>query len=372
MASSDYYELLGVDRNASANDIKRAYRRLAKELHPDVRPGDADAEARFKAITTAYETLSDPDRRARYDRFGPEAGAGGDPFGATGFGDIFDAFFGGMGFGGGGQRGPSGPPRGVDLEASLELAFEEAVFGVKRDVTVRTAVACEECGGSGAAPGTSPQTCPDCRGAGQVRQVRQSILGKMVTSAPCGRCQGQGAVILAPCPACTDGRVLDSRSYTVDVPAGVDNGTTLRLTGRGAVGPRGGPPGDLYVHLAVRPHAHLRREGNDLVHRLRIPFTQAALGAKLVYETLDGDTELTIRRGVQSGETFVLRGKGVPHVQGRGRGDLRIELAVETPTELSDREEKLLRELADLRGEEVAEPEAGFFAKLRSAFGAGE
>lgn len=368
--SEDYYDLLEVSRQASPDELKKAYRRKARELHPDANP-DPEAEARFKLVAVAYEVLSDPEKRARYDRFGPEgvSGAGGDPFGfgGGGFGDIFDAFFGGGGFGA--SRAPSGPPAGSDLEVTVELEFEQAVFGAESPVTVRTAVACDDCEATGALTGTAPIACGDCQGTGQVRTVRNSILGQMVSTRPCARCGGWGQVIESPCPACSgEGRRIEERTYTVDVPAGVDSGSTLRLSGLGAVGPRGGPSGDLYVHLRVKPHDRFARHGDDLHEVLRIPLTQAALGATLAYETLDGAEDLVVERGTQTGHVARFRGKGVPRLQGRGRGDLLVELSVEVPTDLSAEQEELLRHLASLRGEEVSQPETGLLSKVRSAF----
>ncbi|MGI8759323.1 MAG: molecular chaperone DnaJ [Acidimicrobiales bacterium] len=367
---ADYYELLGVARSASADDIKRSYRRLARELHPDTN-ADPAAEERFKELGVAYETLSDPQRRRRYDTFGPEgagAGAGGAPFGG-GFGDIFDAFFGGEGSFGGRGRGAGGPPRGADMEVALDLEFEEAVFGASKDVVLRLPVTCATCTGSGARPGTSPTTCAECGGAGQVRRVRQSILGQMVTAGPCPRCGGRGRVVADPCPDCRgEGRRTEERSWTVEVPAGVGHGSTLRLGGRGAAGLQGGGNGDLYVHLRVQPHERFERDGYDLVHRLHLPVTQAALGALLDYETLDGTEELAIPAGTQTGRVFRLRGRGVPHVEGRGRGDLLVEAVVDTPTDLSDAEDELLRRLAEGRGHEVAPAGTGLFSRIRSAF----
>jgi len=372
--ATDYYELLGVSRNASADEIKRAYRRLARELHPDANPADPASEDRFKEVALAYEVLSDPERRRRYDTFGPEGagqgGAGFDPFAGAGLGDIFDAFFGGGGspFGRRG-RGPSGPPRGADMELGVDLAFEEAVFGVAKDIALRVPVGCDTCAGTGARAGTRPSTCSDCSGTGQVRRVRQSILGQMVTAGPCGRCGGLGQVIADPCPACRgDGRVTDERSYTIDVPPGVDDGTTLRLTGRGAVGPRGGGGGDLYVHLRVRPHDRLVRDRYDLLDDLHVPMTAAALGSTVTYETLDGEEELTIAPGTSTGHVLRLRHKGVPHVDRRGRGDLLLRLVVDTPDDLDDTQEELLRQLAALRDEAVAPPEHGLLSRIRSAF----
>lgn len=379
--AADFYELLGVSRSATEDEIKKAYRRLARELHPDANPGDTTTEERFKEVTLAYETLRDPERRRRYDMFGPEglrgagggAGGAGDPFagfGATGFSDIFDAFFGGASpFGGGAGRGRGGPVRGTDAEVRIALDFEEAVFGAQKEIEVRLPVACATCSGSGARPGTSPTTCSQCNGSGEVRRVRQSILGQMVTASPCPRCGGMGEEIASPCADCRgDGRLLEERALFVDVPGGVDDGATLRLSGRGAAGPRGGPPGDLYVHISVRPHPRFQRDGYDLLHELHLPMTQAALGAHLPFETLDGSEDLVIPAGTQSGRVFRLRGRGVPHVDGRGRGDLLVRVAVDTPTDLTRGQEELLRQLAAERGEEVAAHEAGLFSKIKSAF----
>jgi molecular chaperone DnaJ len=372
--TTDYYALLGVDRSASPDELKKAYRRLARELHPDTNP-DPTAEERFKEVALAYETLSDPERRRRYDTFGPDAARGGngfDPFAGAGVGDIFDAFFGGASpFGGGGGRsaGPSGPPRGTDLELGIELEFVEAVFGAAKEVSIRLPVPCDECEATGAAPGSSAQTCGDCNGSGQVRRVRQSILGQMVTAGPCTRCGGVGQVITEPCTTCRgDGRVTAERTYTIDVPQGVDDGTTLRLSGRGSAGPRGGPAGDLYVHLRVRPHDRFERHGADLLDELHVPMTQAALGTTIAYETLDGEEELTIGPGTHTGKVFRLRHKGVPHVNGRGRGDLHVRVVVDTPDDLDDEQEALLRQLADRRGEPVAPPENGLLSRLKGAF----
>ncbi|HSL57478.1 MAG TPA: molecular chaperone DnaJ [Acidimicrobiales bacterium] len=367
---ADHYATLGVARDASAEEIKKAYRRLARQLHPDANPGDPDTEAKFKEVARAYETLSDPERRRRYDTFGDTgSNGGGSPFDSGGFGDIFEAFFGGGSPFGGGQRGPSGPARGPDLEVVARIGFEEAVFGCQHEVTVRTAVACATCEATGAAPGTSAETCSECGGAGQVRRVRQSILGQMVTAGPCSRCAGTGRIIPTPCADCHgEGRIVAEKTYNVDIPAGVDTGSTLRLSGRGAVGARGGGAGDLYVHLEVEAHDRFQRVGDDLVHDLAVSVSQAALGSRVVLATLDGDEDLLVPRGAQPGRVFRLRGRGVPRVDGRGRGDLLVRLAVAVPTDLTEAEEDLLRQLAELRGEEVATDEEGFFSRIRSAF----
>ena len=371
----DYYELLGVRRDATQDDLKRAYRQRARELHPDTNPEDPEAEAKFKEITRAYETLSDPERRRRYDTFG-EAGvaanAGADPFNFGGgfgnLGDIFDAFFGGPGSGGS-SGGRSGPPRGQDLEVVVDVDFVTAVFGGEHPVNVRTAVACETCQATGAAAGTSPTQCAQCGGTGQVRRVRQSILGQMVTAGACNHCGGLGQVIERPCPDCRgEGRQIVEKTYTVDVPAGVDTGSTLRLSGRGAAGLRGGGYGDLYVHVRVGSHPRFQRQGDDLVHELHVPITQAALGAQLPFETLDGNEDLVLPRGTQTGRVFRLKGRGVPHIDGRGRGDLLVQVVIDTPKDLSREEEDLLRQLAEVRGDDVAPQDTGFFSRIRSAF----
>jgi molecular chaperone DnaJ len=371
---ADLYELLGVARDASPDEIKKAYRSRARQLHPDANPGDAESEARFKEVAQAYEVLSDPAAREKYDRFGSTDGFDfGDPFGGGaggGLGDLFDAFFGGGGgFGGGGRRGPSGPPRGPDLEVVATLDFTDAVFGCQHDVTVRTAVSCDVCHGSGAAEGTTPSTCPDCGGSGEQRHVRQTMLGQIVSASVCRTCHGQGQIVANPCAECRgEGRQVLDKTYTVDVPAGVDTGSTLRLTGRGAVGPRSGPAGDLYVKLKVQPHDRFQRQGYDLIHELPVTMTQAALGHHLPYETLDGVEDLVIPKGTQSGRVFRLRHRGVPHVEGRARGDLLVRAMVQTPQDLTSEQEELLEALAVARGEDVARPDSGLLSKIRSAF----
>jgi molecular chaperone DnaJ len=368
----DYYALLGVAPSATDDEIKRAYRTMARELHPDTTGGDAAAEAQFKEVTRAYEVLRDPERRARYDRFGPDGvesrGAGpGDIFGGGGgLGDIFDAFFGGAMRGG----AAGGPVRGADAEVVLELEFAEAVFGSRHDVVLDGLVGCTTCEGSGARAGTTAVRCPDCQGTGELRRVRQSILGQVVTAAPCRRCQGLGEAISSPCPDCAgDGRRVESRTYAVDVPAGVDHGSTLRLTGRGPAGPRGGPPGDLYVHLSVKAHARFVRDGNDVHGDLHVSMAQAALGSTVSFETLDGDESLPVGAGTQGGHLIRLRGRGVPHVRGRGRGDLYVHVVVDTPTELTKSQEELLRQLAAERSEDISPPDEGLMARIRSVLG---
>lgn len=368
---SDFYDLLGVSRSASPDELKKAYRKKARELHPDANPDNPAAEEQFKEVSRAYEVLSDPEMRARYDQFGESGLSGGggmgDPFGGGGLGDIFEAFFGGGGFGG--SRQPSGPPRGQDLEVTARIDLNGVMFGQQVTVDVNTAIACVDCGGSGAGAGTQPVQCTDCGGTGQVRRVRQSMLGQMVTTGPCGRCGGIGQVVVTPCSSCSgEGRKPSRESYTVDVPAGIRSGQTLRLSGRGAAGPRGGEPGDLYVHVAVAQHPDFIRDEDDLVFYLPLSITQAALGVHTVLEALDGELDLVVPAGTQHGREFVARGRGVPHLNGRGRGNLRVRVSVTVPTSLTDEQEQLLRQLADVSGDDVASPDKGLFSRIKSAF----
>jgi molecular chaperone DnaJ len=369
--ADDLYEVLGVARTATAEEIKKAYRRLARQHHPDATPDDPAAEARFKEVAHAYEVLSDPDRRQRYDTFGADGpgGDGGDPFGA-GLGDIFDAFFGGGGggFGGGGRR-RAGPPRGPDQEIVLDLTFEQATFGADVPLELRLPVACTTCEATGAAPGTHPATCPTCDGAGQVRQVRQSLLGQMVTARPCPQCGGLGQVVESPCPDCHgEGRRVEERSTTLSVPPGLADGNVIRVRGHGPAGPRGGPPGDVLAHLRVAPHDRFTRLDDDLHLDLHVSPSQAALGVRVPIETFDGTEEVVVPRGAQPGLVVPFRGLGVPHPRGRGRGDLLVTLVVDVPRDLGEDEEALYRQLAELRGEEVAPPGSRLMSKIRSAF----
>ncbi len=370
--AEDYYALLGVAPGASDEEIKRAYRQRARELHPDS-SGDPESEALFKEVTKAYDTLRDPERRRRYDMFGPDrAGASGmggmDPnaFFGGGFGNLFDTIF--QATQGGARRG--GPPHGDDAEIVVTLSFAESVFGGHKEVTVRQPVTCTTCEGSGARPGTSPTTCPDCHGTGEVRRVRQSILGQMITASACPRCRATGRVVDDPCRDCHgDGRRTEATTFAVDIPAGVEAGTTLRLSGRGPAGPRGGPAGDLYVHLSVGGDDRFTRVGDDIHCDVHVGVAQAALGAEVTVATLEGDEAVVVPAGVQGGHLFRLKGHGVPHLRGRGRGDLIARLVVDTPTDLTESQVRLLRELAAERGEAVVESHQGIMSKIRSAFG---
>ena len=377
MTETDLYELLGVRRDASDEELKRAYRSKAREHHPDTNQDDSDSGEHFKEISLAYEVLSDPERRARYDRFGPAGvfgnaaggGASGDPFGG-GLGDLFDAFFNGMGGAQQGRGRRTGPMPGPDAELVVELTFREAVFGVQRQVDVTTPVHCDTCEGTGATPGTTVARCPECQGAGELRRVRQSILGQVITAVACPRCQGTGQSIESPCADCGgEGRRSETRTLTVDIPAGVDDGSTLRLAGHGPAGFRGGPNGALFVHLAVDADDGFQRSGVDLHATVHVPMALAALGGSVPFDTLDDSRDLTIVAGTQSGAVLSLKGLGVPKLRGRGRGDLFVHVQVDTPTGLDDPQRELLTQLAAARGEDLGEvPHAeGLFSKLRSA-----
>src|SRR5216683_2169395 len=371
--ATDYYAVLGVRRDANAEEIKKAYRRLARELHPDVNP-DPVTQERFKEITQAYEVLSDPEKRQMYDLggdpFAPAGGAGG--FGAGfPFSDIMDAFFGG----GQAARSPrSRARRGRNATIRVDLDLAECVFGATRELTVDTAVVCPTCSGEGSAPGSHATTCEVCNGRGEVSQVTRSFLGQVMTSRPCPNCGGFGTVIRRPCPECDgDGRVRTRRTVKVRIPAGVEDGTHIQLAGEGEVGPGGGPPGDLFLEIMQRPHAIFERHGDDLHCTVTIPMVAAALGATLSVDTLDGPRDLDLRPGTQSGQVIPMYALGVQHLNDSGRGDLIIHVTVETPSKLDEAQEKLLRDLAKLRGEEAppgrfAPGQQGFFSRLRDAF----
>ncbi len=355
--ATDYYGALGVAQGATDDEIKKAYRKLARQLHPDVNP-DPDAQEKFKAITAAYEVLSDPQKRQVVDLGGDplqSGGGGGAGFGNQGFGglgDIMDAFFGGGAAGGG--RGPRSRVRqGADALIRVECDLSETVFGVNREISIDTAVVCGTCTGEGSAPGTHPQTCETCHGAGEVQSVQRSFLGQVMTSRVCPRCQGVGAVIVTPCGECGgDGRVRARRTITVKIPAGIEDGMRIRLSGQGEVGPGGGPPGDLFVEVTEKPHAVFTRDGDDLHATLTLPMTAAALGTAQKLETLDGEEQIDLPPGTQPDHVTTLRARGVPHLRGTGRGDLHVHLDLQVPTRLDERQTELLRELATLRGEE--------------------
>lgn len=377
--AKDYYGILGVAKDATPDDLKKAYRKLAREFHPDVNPSP-EAQEKFKEINAAFEVLSDPQKRQIVDLGGDPLAPGGGGGGAGGAGpfmdfqDIMDAFFGASGpMGAGPRRGPRSRVRpGSDAILRLDLDLEEAAFGLESPITVDTATVCGTCEGSGAAAGSAPVTCDTCDGSGEVQSVQRTILGQMVTSRPCATCSGFGTVIPNPCPKCAgDGRVRSRRTLTVKIPAGVEDGMRIRLAGQGEVGPGGGPAGDLYVEIHERPHDVFTRKGDDLHCKIKVPMTAAALGTNLTLKTLDGEESVDVNPGTQPGSTMRVRGKGVPRLRGGGaRGDLFVHLDVRTPTKLDAEQEELLQKLAQLRDEEIVEVRGGggFFSRMRDAF----
>jgi molecular chaperone DnaJ len=374
--ANDYYATLGVRRDASADEVKKAYRRLARELHPDVNP-DPETQEKFKEITQAYEVLSDPKKREMYDLgadpFASGGGAGAGGFGGAGFpfSDIMDAFFGTAT-----SRGPrSRARRGRNATLRVELDLAETAFGTTRELSIDTAVTCATCEGSGCAPGTHPETCETCHGRGEVQQVQRSFLGQVMTARPCPACGGFGSVIRNPCTECSgDGRVRTRRTVKVKIPAGVENGIHIQLAGEGEVGPGGGPPGDLFLEIVEKPHPIFEREGDDLHCTVEIPMTAAALGTSVTIETLDAAESVDIKPGTQSGQVITLYNRGVRHLNESGRGDLMIHVNVETPTRLDEEQEELLRRLAALRGEErppgrfAPGQRSGVFSRIKDVF----
>ncbi len=370
--SSDYYETLGVGRNASDDEIKAAFRKLARQYHPDVSKEDG-AEEKFKEINEAYGVLSDKDKRVRYDRFGKEGlgnmGGGFHDYTAD-FGDIFEELFGQFGFSTGRSSSRRSPRRGRDLQMQVTLTFEEAVFGVEKEIEFHREETCSRCNGNGAEPGTTPVRCATCNGQGEVRQVRQTFLGQMVQSATCPTCNGRGETISSPCKTCHGGG-LERKTVNkkVQIPAGVDNGTQIRLAGEGGPGTLGGPQGSLFLILDVKPHKFFKRRENDLILNLDINIAQAVLGAEIEVPTIDGDEKFKIPAGTQSGKVFHMRGKGVPHLRRSGRGDQKVIVNVAVPTKLTKEQRQLFEKLAESLGTTVKPQEKGFIDWLNEAFG---
>ena len=378
MAKRDYYEVLGVDKNADDATIKRAYRQLAKKNHPDVNPGDKDAEERFKEINEAYQVLSNPQKRAQYDQFGhdgPQAGFGGGGYGDFsgfsgggfgGFEDIFSSFFGG---GAGGGARSNGPVPGDDLRYDLTLSFEEAALGCEKEINLVRDEECPTCGGTGAAPGSKVETCSTCNGTGQERVISNTPFGRIQNIRTCSRCHGSGKIITEPCPKCKGrGKVRVSKRRTVKIPAGIDNGQIVTIRGQGGLGERGGEPGDLLIVISVKPHRFFKRQGDNLYIELPLTFTQAALGAEIDVPTLGKPVKYRFPEGTQPEQVFCIRGEGVPHLRGGGKGDLYVTASVEIPKKLSEKQKNLLREFEASASGNQYEKKKSFFDRLKDAF----
>ncbi|WP_100372237.1 molecular chaperone DnaJ [Bacillus sp. FJAT-45037] len=368
MSKRDFYEVLGVDQNASVDEVKKAYRKLARKYHPDVNKA-ADAEDKFKEVKNAYDTLSDPQKKNHYDQFGhtdPNQGGGG-AAGFDGFGDIFDMFFGGAG--GGGRRNPNAPRQGADLQYTMTLEFKEAVFGKDTEIEIPREESCQTCAGSGAKPGTKPETCSHCGGAGQLNVEQNTPFGRVVNRRVCHHCEGTGKHIKDKCTTCGGkGKVRKHKKISIKVPAGIDHGQQLRVSGQGEAGANGGPAGDLFVVFNVKPHEFFERDGDDVYCEMPLTFAQVALGDEIEVPTLNGKVKLKIPAGTQTGTNFRLRGKGVPNVHGRGQGDQHVQVQVVTPKNLTDKEKDLIREFAQMSGGQPDEQNDNFFAKVKRAF----
>ena len=374
--AKDYYAILGLEKNASEEDIKKAFRKLALQYHPDKNPGDKAAEDKFKEMNEAYQVLSDSDKRVQYDQFGTSdfngqgaGGAGG--FGGFqdfgGFGDIFDTIFGG-GFGGSSRS--NGPQRGADLQYTMNLSFEEAAFGVTKEVEISRSEDCPKCSGTGAKPGTKPLTCDKCGGTGQVKSQRRTAFGSFVTVNACDKCGGKGTIVKEPCPECHGGgRVRRRRKITLKVPAGVDTGNTIPLRGEGEPGTKGGEHGDLFVNLNVLSHKLFKRDGIDVICEIPITFPQATLGAEIDVPTIDGVIKYNIPEGTQGGAIFKIKGKGIPRIRGYGRGDEIIRVIVEVPKKLNEKQKELLKQFAEVCSDDINEQKKSFFNKVKDAFG---
>ncbi|MBO8171425.1 MAG: molecular chaperone DnaJ [Bacillaceae bacterium] len=372
MSKRDYYEVLGVSKDASADEIKKAYRKLARKYHPDVNKSP-DAEEKFKEVKEAYDVLSDSQKRANYDQFGhadPGQGFGGGGFGDFGgdfggFGDIFDMFFGG----GGRRRNPNAPQQGADLQYTLEIEFKDAAFGIEKDIEIPREETCDQCHGTGAKPGTQPEECSVCHGTGQQEQIQNTPFGRIVNRRICQNCQGTGKIIREKCSKCHGSGHMKVRSKIhLKIPAGVDDGARLRVAGKGEPGRNGGPPGDLYVLIRVRPHDFFKRDGDDVYCEVPLTFVQAALGDEVEVPTLDGKVKLKIPPGTQTGTYFRIKGKGITRLRGYGRGDQHVQVRVVTPVNMTDKQKELLKEFAEESGESIHGDQESFFDKMKRAF----
>ena len=372
----DYYEVLGVNKGASDDDIKKAYRQAAKKYHPDLHPGDKEAEEKFKEVNEAYEVLSDKEKKARYDQFGhagvdPNYGAGGagSPFGQDiDFGDIFSSFFGG--FGGRRSANPNAPRRGSDIETQLYISFEEAAKGCRKTVQYQAISTCKDCNGTGAQKGTSPKTCSACGGRGQVTINQRTPFGVVQTSRPCDACKGRGKIVETPCRTCNGrGQVRRKKTVEVNVPAGINEEQVLNVSGHGNSGTNGGPAGDLHVYIGIRPHPIFERRGDDVWCDLPITFAQAALGATVTVPTLDGKASYDIHEGTQPGDVFKLKGKGIQHLGGRGRGDQYVRVVIEVPKNLNGKQKDLIKQFDTALGDKNYQKRKGFMDKLKDIFG---
>lgn len=365
----DYYEVLGLSKGASDDEIKKAFRKMAKQYHPDLHPDDKECEARFKEVNEAYEVLSDSDKKARYDQYGhagvdPNFGAGGGFGGGFGgfddIGDIFSSIFGG-GFGGSSRANRNGPRQGERIVTGISITFEEAAFGCTKEIQVSRIENCDECHGSGCAEGTTAEVCSQCHGSGMIYTQQRTAFGVMQSQAECPSCRGKGKIIHQPCQRCKgNGLIRHNKKLTVTIPSGIDDGQSINLHGQGHAGRNGGGNGDLYVTVSIEPHEHFSRDGNAVFYEMPISFVQAALGAELQVPTLDGMVKYTIPEGTQTGSVFRLRGKGIPNLRGGGRGDQYVTVSVVTPTKLSHEQKELLRKLGELSGEENEEPRKPF------------
>ena len=382
MSKRDYYEVMGVSKTATQDELKKAYRKLARKYHPDLNKDNEEAAEKFKECNEAYSVLSDDQKRAQYDQFGHAAfenggmGGGGGFGGAGGFGgfggsgmeDIFDMFFGGQG-GRGGSRAKSGPQRGADLRFDLEITFEEAAFGLEKEINLYRDETCDHCHGEGAEPGSKVESCPECNGTGYVRFTQNTMFGQMVNERPCSRCKGEGKIISEPCKECRGkGTVKRNKKLKVKIPAGVDNGSRLRVSGEGEAGAKGGPSGDLYVYLYVKPHKFFERDGTTVLCEVPINIVQATLGADIKGPTLDGQVTMKVPEGTQPGKVLRLKGKGIPSLRGGGRGDQLVRIKVVVPTKLSDKQKDALRKFADISKDNINPEEKSFMDKVKDFF----